>query len=150
MPFSLSPSAVGILAALVAALTETLLYVFVRWTASSSASTPFTAILQLYPVGLLALLFGFALHPSALDLRPRILLPLFGFNALVGFIGYATRFYTIPKVSTLLFSLLSFVGVLFGYVWGHLLTGDPLRPASLIGSGLIVVSAFLARYQNAS
>ena len=92
-----------------------------------------------------------AMNPTPLDLldlRPRILLPLFGFNALIGFIGYATRFYTIPKVSTLLFSLLSFVGVFFGYLWGHWFTSDRITPMSLLGSGLIVVSAFLARYQN--
>ena len=145
---SLSPSTMGIIAALVAALTETLLYVFVRWTAVKEASTPFTAILQLYPIGLLVLLAFIGINPSILDLRPHILLPLFGFNALIGFIGYATRFYTIPKVSTLVFSLLSFVGVLFGYLWGHWFTSDRITPMSLLGSGLIVVSAFLARYQN--
>lgn len=145
---SLSPFTMGIIAALVAALTETLLYVFVRWTAVKEASTPFTAILQLYPIGLLVLLAFIGINPSILDLRPRILLPLFGFNALIGFIGYVTRFYTIPKVSTLVFSLLSFVGVLFGYLWGHWFTSDRITPMSLLGSGLIVVSAFLARYQN--
>lgn len=145
----LSPSTLGIVAALTAALTETLLYVFVRWTAMKDVtSSPFTAILQLYPLGLLVLLVAIGLRPDTLDLRPRTLLPLFGFNALIGFTGYIIRFYTIPKVSTFAFSFLSFVGVVFGYVWGHLFTTDHITPASFIGSGLIVVSAFLARYQN--
>lgn len=149
LPLSpVSPSTTGIIAALVAAFTETLLYVFVRWTAIKEASSPFTAILQLYPIGLMVLLAFIGMNPSTLDLRPRILLPLFVFNAFIGFIGYAIRFYTIPKVSTLVFSLLSFVGVLFGYLWGHWFTSDRITPHSLLGSGLIVVSAFLARYQN--
>jgi drug/metabolite transporter (DMT)-like permease len=138
----------GIAAAVLAALTETLLYVFVRKTAPLTASTPFRAILQLYPLGLLVLLGAIAYRPAELDLTPSTLLTLVGFNALVGFVGYATRFYTIPKVSTLTFSLLSFVGVVFGYLWGHLFTSDQTTPLSWLGSGLIVIAAFVARYQN--
>lgn len=138
----------GVVAALLAALTETLLYVFVRKTTTSTASTPFRAILQLYPLGLLVLVAAIAIRPAEIDMTPATLLTLFGFNALVGFTGYATRFYTIPKVSTLTFSLLSFVGVVFGYVWGHLFTTDRTTPLSWLGSGLIVLTAFIARYQK--
>jgi hypothetical protein len=138
----------GVAAALLAALTETLLYVFVRKTTTSTASTPFRAILQLYPLGLLVLVAAIAIRPAEIDLTPSTLLTLFGFNALVGFTGYATRFYTIPKVSTLTFSLLSFVGVVFGYVWGHFFTTDRTTPLSWLGSGLIVLTAFIARYQK--
>jgi drug/metabolite transporter (DMT)-like permease len=151
-PSSPSPLAMnhttGVAAALLAALTETLLYVFVRKTSPLTASTPFRAILQLYPLGLLVLLGAIAYRPAELDLTPSTLLTLVGFNALVGFVGYATRFYTIPKVSTLTFSLLSFVGVVFGYLWGHLFTSDQTTPLSWLGSGLIVIAAFVARYQN--
>jgi drug/metabolite transporter (DMT)-like permease len=144
----MSPSTIGIVTALLAALTETLLYVFVRQT-SSSVSTPFRAILQLYPLGLLVLLGAIGLSPPAtFDFTPSTLLTLIGFNALVGFTGYAMRFYTIPKVSTLVFSLLSFIGVLFGYLWGHWFTADKTTPLSWLGSGLIVLTAFIARYKK--
>lgn len=138
----------GIIAALLAALTETLLYVFVRWTSTPTTASPFRAILQLYPLGLLVLLFAIGLSPSTLDITPSTLLTLFGFNALVGFTGYAARFYAIPRVSTFVFSLLSFVGVLFGYVWGHWFTSDKTTPLSWLGSGLIAVTAFMVRYQK--
>ncbi len=146
---SSSESLKGVAAALLAALTETLLYVFVRKTTTTAMTpTPFRAILQLYPLGLLVLLAAVATRPTEVDFSPSTLLTLFGFNAMVGFAGYATRFYTIPKVSTLTFSLLSFVGVVFGYVWGHLFTTDRTSPMSWLGSGLIVLTAFIARYQK--
>ena len=126
-------------------MTETLLYVFVRWNKQAAAS-PFYTILQLYPVGLLAIVLSLAVKPTMLDLNPRHLLYLFGFNATIGFIGYASRFYAIPKVPTLVFSLLSFVGVLFGYLWGHLFTADKTHPIAWLGSALIVFSAFVVRY----
>ena len=135
----------GVVCALLAALTETLLYVFVRWNKQASAS-PFYTILQLYPVGLLAIILSLAVKPTMLDLNPRHLLYLFGFNATIGFVGYASRFYAIPKVPTIVFSLLSFVGVLFGYLWGHLFTSDKTYPTAWIGSALIVFSAFVVRY----
>ena len=136
---------IGVVCALLAALTETLLYVFVRWNKQAAAS-PFYTILQLYPVGLLAIVLSLAVKPTMLDLNPRNLLYLFGFNATIGFIGYASRFYAIPKVPTLVFSLLSFVGVLFGYLWGHLFTADKTHPIAWLGSALIVFSAFVVRY----
>jgi drug/metabolite transporter (DMT)-like permease len=140
-------SITGILAALVAALTETLIYVFVRWSKQASAS-PFYAIHRLYPMGLAVLLAAVFVHPSALDLTPSTVLALLGFNALIGFTGYASRFYAIPKVSTLVFSVLSFVGVLFGYLWGHLFTSEETHPLAWLGSGLITFAAFVVRYTH--
>ena len=145
---SLSPSTlymVGMICAILAALTETFLYVFVRWNKNARQS-PYYAIYQFYPVGLLCLLLYLGFQPSALDTNLNHLIYLFGFNALIGFTGYATRFYTIPKVSTLIFSLLSFVGVVFGYMWSNLFTTDKTSSLSWIGSGLIVLSVFMMRY----
>jgi drug/metabolite transporter (DMT)-like permease len=141
-------SVTGILAALVAALTETLIYVFVRWSKQASAS-PFYAIHRLYPMGLVVLLLAWMAKPAALDLTPRTVLSLLGFNAIIGFTGYASRFYAIPKVPTLVFSLLSFIGVLFGYLWGHLFTTEKTQPLAWLGSGLIAFAAFVVRYTHA-
>ena len=138
---------IGIICAILAALTETLLYVFVRWNKKASQS-PYYAISQFYPVGLLCILLYIGFQPSSLDMNWKHLSYLFGFNAFIGFTGYATRFYTMPKVSTLVFSILSFVGVLFGYLWGHLFTTDKTSMTSWAGSGLIVFSVFMAQYFN--
>lgn len=136
----------GIVMGLLAAITETLIFVFVKWNKMSQNASPFYAIKQLYPLGLFVLLAYLAIYPSKLDTHPTHLATLFGFNAMVGFFGYCLRFYVIPKVPTLVFSLLSFVGVLFGYLWGHLFTADRPHLTSWIGSGLIVLSAFFVRW----
>ena len=133
----------GIVAGVVAALTETLLYLYIR--IDPAAASPFHAIQQLYPVGLSVLLVALALRPALLDLRPQTLVPLLAFNALIGFTGYAVRFHAIPHVSTLVFSLLSFVGVVFGYLWSHWLTTDETHPRAWLGSALIVLAAFASR-----
>lgn len=70
---------------------------------------------------------------------------LLGFNALLGFTGYLARFYAIPKLSTVAFSLLSFMGVAFGYMWGILFAGDRPTTGSMIGGGLIAASVALLR-----
>ncbi len=133
----------GIIAGVIAAFTETLLYLYVRIDPAAAAS-PFHTIQQLYPVGLVVLSLALAAQPTLLDLRPQTLLPLFAFNALIGFTGYAVRFHAIPHVSTLVFSILSFVGVVFGYLWSHWLTKDETHPRAWLGSALIVIAAVLA------
>lgn len=135
----------GMAMGIVAALTETLIFVFVKWNKMESKSSPFYAVKQLYPVGFLALLAYIGWNPSTLDTNTDNLSALFGFNTLVGFIGYCLRFYIIPKVPTVVFSLLSFVGVVFGYLWGYLFTKDRPSTTSWIGSALIVISVFFAR-----
>jgi drug/metabolite transporter (DMT)-like permease len=135
----------GMIMGLLAALTESLIFVFVKWNKIASGSSPLYAVKQLYPVGLLLLLGYLGMNPSALDTNPTNLLTLFGFNSLIGFIGYSVRFYAIPKLPTLVFSLLSFVGVLFGYLWGHLFTSDRPSVTSWVGSTLIVIAVFFVR-----
>lgn len=135
----------GMIMGLLAALTETLIFVFVKWNKIASGSSPFYTVKQLYPVGLLLLLGYLGMNPSSLDTNPTNLLTLFGFNSLIGFIGYSVRFYAIPKLPTLVFSLLSFVGVLFGYLWGHLFTSDRPSVTSWVGSALIVIAVFFVR-----
>ena len=71
---------------------------------------------------------------------------LLGFNALIGFTGYLARFFAIPRIPTIIFSLLSFIGVSFGYLWGILFTGDEPTTKAMVGSGLIAVAIGVLRY----
>ena len=73
-------------------------------------------------------------------------LKLLGFNVVLGFTGYIARFYAIPKIPAIIFSLLSFFGVTFGNIWGILYTGDRPSMKSLLGSGLIVGATAILRY----
>ena len=65
------------------------------------------------------------------------------FNALVGFIGYVLRFYLIPKITTLKFNSLIFIGVVFAYIWGYLLSDEKIYLENILGTGLILFSIFM-------
>jgi drug/metabolite transporter (DMT)-like permease len=71
---------------------------------------------------------------------------LIGFNALLGFTGYISRFYAISNIPTIVFSLLSFIGVVAGYLWGILFTDDKPTIMAMIGGGMIAGSIAILRY----
>ena len=133
----------GIAAALLAALTETMIYFFVRQHGSKS---PFFTIDHLYPGGL-ALLLGYSLfNKKQVDTKRSTWLPLIAFNALLGFTGYVLRFFSIPNLSTVVFSTLSVIGVMAAHGWGVLFAGEKLNLQSLVGGGMIAGAIGLLRF----
>lgn len=133
----------GIAAALLAALTETLIYFFVRQHGSKS---PFFTIDHLYPGGLALLLAYSFFNKKQVDTKRSTWLPLIAFNALLGFTGYVLRFFSIPNLSTIVFSMLSFIGVMAAHGWGVLFAGEKLNLQSLVGGGLIAGAIGLLRW----
>jgi drug/metabolite transporter (DMT)-like permease len=123
----------GIAAGLGAALTESLMYFVVR----TKSPNPFYSILQLYPGGLVPLVAGIFIKKAPISLEGSVWLPLVLFNAFVGFIGYSLRFYAVPKVKTIVFSMLSFFGVIASFGWGYLFAQETASPTSLFGALLI-------------
>jgi len=123
----------GIAAGLGAALTESLMYFVVR----TKSPNPFYSILQLYPGGLVPLVAGIFLEKAPISVEGSVWLPLILFNAFVGFIGYSLRFYAVPKVKTIIFSLLSFFGVLASFGWGYLFAEETASTSALFGALLI-------------
>lgn len=143
----------GVLAALAAAATETLMYFGVR---TSAGANPYFATIELYLVALLGMIAYSFLNPllrsataekaepfEAIDKSPGVWLKLLGFNAVIGFIGYLLRFYAIPKVTTATFSLLSFVGVVASFFWGWLFADERPNTLTIAGATLITVAATL-------
>jgi drug/metabolite transporter (DMT)-like permease len=130
----------GVASALAAALTEVAMYFAVR---TAKVSDPFFATLELYPgalLGMLGLLF-FTGSTGTLTMTSSVWLPMTLFNALIGFVGYTMRFYAIPKVSTLVFSLLSFIGVVSSFGFGWLFASETPSLMSALGAGLITVAS---------
>ena len=128
----------GILSGLAAAFTEAAMYFAVR---GADRPNPFYSVLQLYP-GALALLVPFLLFQNHIpDTRPNIIASLFSFNSIIGFFGYALRFYLIPRIPTIVFSVLSFFGVLASFLWGALFVNEKPNGVTLSGAALIVLSS---------
>ena len=135
----------GVIMGIFAAISETIIFIFVRSSTNAQAS-PYYTVNHLYPAGLVALLIYAIFNKNIVDTNSLNWAKLLGFNAIFGFTGYIARFYSIPKVPTIIFSLLSFFGVAFGYLWGILLTGDKPAIKAIIGSVFIASSTALLRY----
>jgi drug/metabolite transporter (DMT)-like permease len=135
----------GVIMGILAAVTETMIFIFVKSNPMASAS-PFYTVNHLYPAGLTLLLTYAIFNKNIVDTSTINWTKLIGFNALLGFTGYIARFYAMPKIPTIVFALLSFFGVAFGYLWGVLIMGDKPTGKAIIGGGLIAGATALFRY----
>lgn len=135
----------GVIMGILAALTETMIFIFIKSNKNAQIS-PYYAVNSLYPSGLAMLLIFAIFNKNIVDSSSISWSKLLGFNALLGFTGYIARFYAIPKIPTIVFSLLSFFGVSFGYMWGILFTGDQPTSKAMIGGGLIAGATAVLRY----
>ena len=71
------------------------------------------------------------------------------FNSLIGFVGYALRFYLIPRVSTVVFSVLSFFGVISAYGFGWFFQGEVPNYTQIAGAvAIIIANAVLMNKEN--
>lgn len=129
----------GIFAALAAALTESILYVVTR---NLSDVTPFPLMFELYGGALVLFLAGMFAQgkPILSDMKKETWIPLILFNILIGFLGYALRFWSIPRLSVSIFSILSFAGVFSAYAFGARFVGEIPSIESLFGGALIAGS----------
>jgi drug/metabolite transporter (DMT)-like permease len=132
------PQNLAIWAGLLAAFSETLMFLVIR---DTKTTNPIDSMLQLYPGAFilfgLYVLFG----QRTIDTNPVNLVKLGLFNLIIGFGGYTLRAYSINKVSTVVFSLLSFVGVLSSYAFGKLFVGETSSWKTYLGAMLIACSA---------
>ena len=138
----------GVIMGILAAITETMIFIFIRSNKDAEAS-PYYTVNHLYPAGLAMLAAYGIFNKNIVDTSGLNWAKLLGFNALLGFTGYIARFYAIPRIPTIIFALLSFFGVAFGYLWGILFTGDKPTMKALIGGGLIAGSTAILRYFGA-
>ncbi len=65
------------------------------------------------------------------------------FNGIIGFGGYYLLYYLIPKTGTVLFNSLIFLGIIFSYMWGYLLSKESIIPENILGSSLIIIAIFM-------
>lgn len=124
-------------AGLAAALTETLMYFAVR---TAKQPNPFFATLELYPGALAPFIAWLLYQKQPIDFRGSVWLPMIAFNTFIGFLGYNLRFWAIPRISTFLFSLLSFIGVLASFLWGYLFAEEVPSWTAVLGGTLIAAA----------
>lgn len=131
---------IGLLAILVAALTESLVYTFYK---KKSDPNPFNGIFTLYFFGTLLMLFfipKYFQYGSTIDKQNLVKLALF--NIFVGLVGHILRFYGITRTSTELYSVYLFVGVISAYIFGWYFLKEKVTVFHIVGSLIILYSAF--------
>ncbi len=148
---------VGVIAALIAAITETGIYLWFRSSSKKDEQQetkegidedqPWTKMIQMYGssgvfwlVGtVLASVFGL-LAKGTFAISGQGLAGIVLFNSLIGFVGYALRFYIVPKVSTVAFSALSFVGIIAAYGLSWLFADEVPTMVQALGAAAIIVA----------
>jgi drug/metabolite transporter (DMT)-like permease len=146
-PTAANWTAIGVAAALLAAATETGIYLWFKSHKDGESDQPWTKMAQMYgssgalwAMGVAAAIAVGVLTTGVFKLGagalPRILL----FNGIVGFLGYALRFYMIPKVSTVVFSALSFFGVIAAYLFSWVFAGEVPSALQAAGAAAIIVA----------
>ena len=138
---------VGVVCALIAALTETFIYLWFKTRSGKEPDTqPWTKMIQMYGSSgvlwaLLAIGVGvFMTAKNTFRMSSGGLASIVLFNTFVGFTGYALRFFLIPRVSTTVFSVLSFFGVVSAYVLGWLFQGETPNLVQMAGAAAIVLA----------
>jgi drug/metabolite transporter (DMT)-like permease len=146
-------TALGVVAALLAALTETGIYLWFRSHGEADQKEgvdkdqPWTKMIQMYGSSGIFWIVG-TIVLSALGILAKNTFNISGvglgsivlFNSLIGFVGYGLRFYLIPKVSTVTFSALSFVGIIAAYLLSWIFAGEVPSLAQSLGAAAIIVA----------
>ena len=129
---------IGVIAALSAALTETAMYFSVK---ENEQQTPWASMLELYGGALICMIPLVLLKIVPVVFSWSVWIPIVLFNLIVGFTGYALRFYTIPKVSTEVFGLLSYTGVISAFIFGYIIMKEKPSILSILGALMIAFAA---------
>ena len=132
---------IGITAGIVSALTESIIYFMVK--DDIITASPFIQLLKTYLLGGILSIIYLIHNLKNIDLDYHYWITIILFNSIIGFLGYLFRFIMIPRLSTLLFNSLIFTGVIFSYIWGYVLSKEPITYNNISGTVLILMSIFL-------
>jgi drug/metabolite transporter (DMT)-like permease len=146
-PTSTNWTLVGVISALVAALTEVGIYIWFRLKNEKESNQPWTKMIQMYgssgvlwAVGIAVAALAGVLAKNTLNLTSNGLGGILAFNSFIGFTGYALRFFLIPQVSTIVFSVLSFFGIVSAYVFDWIFTNQKPNMTQILGAVAIMVA----------
>ena len=132
---------IGFVAGIVSALTESIIYFMVKDDIVSAS--PFIQLLKTYLLGGILSIIYLIKNLNSIDLDYHYWITIILFNSIIGFLGYLFRFIMIPRLSTLLFNSLIFIGVIFSYLWGYILSKEPITYSNLSGTVLILMAIVL-------
>ena len=129
----------GIIMALLAALTETGIFLAVRGAPSMGG---FDNINYMYIGGLLILLAGIFVFGKQgdIDTKEKSWWQLGGFNSIIGLGGTTLLFLTNHFLPTHIYSLVSFIGLATSYIFGLIFAEEKPSIGALTGTGLLLAA----------
>ena len=131
-------------AILVAAITESLIYISFK---SGYHQSQFNGLFHLYAGSLIAVIAAAGTNLIApFDFTASLWMPLTFFIACIGFVGIVVETYAIPLLSVELFSALAFFAVISAYIFTHLASESTPTLKTILGSVLIITGAVAVRY----
>ena len=64
-------------------------------------------------------------------------------NAVIGSFGYYLRFYATSRLGPILYSILSYFGIVMSFVYGIIFNKDIITMKKIIGAIMIMISNFV-------
>lgn len=131
---------IGLLSIISTAFTEAIMYFIVKSYGSLNKwNIPFIA--YLIPSIILTLILNKNIIPKTEEWKKNLIILIIG-NSIIGAIGYFLRFYTIGKLSTSVWSILSYFGIVTAYIYGWVFNKDQVIWGQIVGSILILLSSY--------
>ena len=124
---------VGMIMILLAAITEAMIYFIVR---RIKTPNPWNHVFISYVLG--AILFSVFIK-DVQKLKSVSTLLSVGINAIIGLIGYLLRFYATTRLSPILFSFLSYIGIIMAFIYGIIFSQESITFYKILSTILILI-----------
>jgi len=132
----------GYISILIAALTESLMYLIVK----SFRMNSWSVLNIMYMLPALLSIIMLMNKGKNFKLTSRNIIIIILSNLLIGSVGYYLRYYSAPLLSVFWFSILSLSGVLFSYLYGSIFTGEEISKTKILGTILILGSVIMSKF----
>jgi len=132
----------GIFMAIMAALTEAIIFYFVK---NIKTLNNWNHLFLSYFVGAVVLTPYLWKNIINMELYGGVSLSL-AVNAFIGLFGYYLRFYAITRLDTYIYAVLSYFGIVMSYVYGVFLNNDKITIQKIIGTLCIVLTNLYILY----
>lgn len=140
---------VGIPMIIISAITESLLYILIKTT--ELGSNPWNTLLVSY--SLAAILYGgYYLYNHGKEFVETVkrdtseVVKITIANMFVGLLGYGLRFYTIPRVPSVNFSIISFTGIITTVFYSYLFSLEKFTFNKVISIAVLVLSLITMKF----
>ena len=75
--------------------------------------------------------------------KSNVFLLMLLLNGLIGAVGYTLRFYSSQRMNPIWFAILSYLGIIFAFIYGKVFNNDVINKWDILGTILIVIGGIL-------